>query len=121
MSGGDGSTLDDISLSYSPVPAAVAVLAKDGIELNVWVLLACHRDLDTSETFVGLGTIGTWYDCRASEGPPEHCGPSSQEPDPQEAFDRPGQAETRPRGQVGPASFDRRHRRRTDKALHEGR
>ncbi len=57
MSGGEGYALDDISLSYSPVPAAVAVLAKDGIELNVWVLLACHRDLDTSETFVGLGTI----------------------------------------------------------------
>lgn len=57
MSGHEGYTLDDISLSYSPVPAAMAVLAKDGIELNVWVLLACHRDLDTSETFVGLGTI----------------------------------------------------------------
>jgi hypothetical protein len=57
MSSGKDYALDDIALSYAPVPAAVAVLAKDGIELPVWVLLACHRDLETSETFVGLSTI----------------------------------------------------------------
>lgn len=57
MSGGEGYSLDDISLGYAPVHPRVAVLAKDGIELPVWVLLCCHRDLDTSDTFVGLGTI----------------------------------------------------------------